>query len=142
MRRGWWSDVVDFQPAWMSFEVNEALSRLPTRKMRTTVLRLAEARTVGRSAAETFKLPDVCSRRTWYGRYREGEHRPGWKDDPQVQSALAVATARAQWWEDNKIVRSIERARERLAEASPAATFSPPQGREPRHYRRGSRSSR
>lgn len=112
---------MEFQPVWLTFEVQEALSRLPTRRHRDTVLRLAEARLVGRSEAETFRLPEVCSHRTWYGRYREGVKKPGWREDPLMQAALARATARAQWWEDNTIARNIQQAQEQLAGASPDA---------------------
>jgi len=110
---------VEFQPAWLTFEIQQALARLPTLKARQTVLRLAEAQVVGRSETETFRLPEVCSRRTWYGRYRGGEKKPGWRDNAAVQSALKAATARALWWEDNRTVRSIQQAREQLALEAP-----------------------
>jgi len=110
---------VEFQPAWLTFEIQQALARLPTLKHRQTVLRLAEAQVVGRSEVETYRLPEVCSRRTWYGRYRNGERKPGWRDDPAVQAALKAATQRALWWEDNRTVRSIQQAREQLALEAP-----------------------
>jgi len=112
---------VEYQPAWLTFEIQQALARLPTVRHRVTVLRLAEAKLVGRSEAETFKLPGVCSRRTWYGRYRNGEKKPGWRDDAVVQAALQAASSRALWWGDNAIARDIQRAQSKLAEASPAA---------------------
>jgi hypothetical protein len=70
---------------------------------------------------ETFKLPEVCSHRTWYGRTRNGTRRPGWKDDPLVKEALKRATDRAQWWQDNESAREIQRAQEKLARYSPGA---------------------
>ena len=96
---------------WLTFEVRQALARLPTAKHRTTVLRLAEAKIVGRSESATFKLPGVCSRRTWYGKYANGEKvAPGWREDLAIQGALKAATEAALSWQDNRTARSIQRA--------------------------------
>ena len=104
-----------YQPAWLTFEIQQALAELPSRRHRETVLRLAEGQLKGRPMAETFRMPGVCSHRTWYGRTREGERHPGWKDDVRVRRALDLATKRAQWWADNETIASLQRANARLA---------------------------
>lgn len=109
--------MVEYLPAWLTDELNKLLAELPTRKHRQTVLRLAEAAAIGRTEIETFKLPGVCSRTTWQGRYREDGPRPGWKDDPQMQAALEAATQRAQWWQDQAEARRIAKRQEQVAEA-------------------------
>lgn len=111
--------TIDYLPEWLTFELSEALGKLPSRKHRETVLRLAEARATGtRTEAETFRLPGVCSRVTWYGRYRQaGQKLPGWRDDPDVAAALEAATKRAQWWQDQADARRIAKRQEQLAQA-------------------------
>jgi len=106
---------MDYQPAWLTFEIQQALAALPTRRHRETVLRLAEGQLKGRPMSETFRMPEVCSHRTWYGRARKGERRPGWKDDERVKRALELATKRAQWWADNETIASLQQANRRLA---------------------------
>jgi len=111
----------------MTFEIRQALEKIQppnVRKKRTTVLRLAEARANNRSQAETFKRPDVCSEATWLGQYRKGQQKPGWRDDPAIQDALALATARAQDWEDTHIARQIAKTRRQLATHAPGAELS------------------
>jgi len=111
----------------MTFEIRQALEKIQppnVRKKRTTVLRLAEARANNRSQAETFKRPDVCSEATWLGQYRKGQQKPGWRDDPAIQDALALATARAQEWEDTYIARQIAKTRRQLADHAPSVERS------------------
>jgi hypothetical protein len=101
----------------MTYEIEQALRGL-TRKQRTTVLKLAEAAaTPGRSMSDVFKEPDCCNRSTWYDR----PSRDGWESDPQIQHALALATERAQHWQDTTIARHIAEAQRIIAEASPEA---------------------
>ena len=109
--------MVEYQPAWLTDELNKLLAELPTRKHRQTVLRLAEARAIGRTEMETFKLPGVCSRTTWQGRYRSGEFHPGWKDNETIQAALQAATQRAQWWQDQAEARQIAKMQDDVAKA-------------------------
>ena len=111
----------DYTPEWLTFEISEALSGL-TRKQRTTVLRLAEAAAADRP--QPFDRADVCSKTTWYGRYSHGNKRPGWRDDPAIQHALELATARAQEWEDTHIARQIAKTRRQLADHAPGAELS------------------
>jgi hypothetical protein len=111
--------VMEFQPEWLTFEIQQALAQLPTRRHRETVLRLAEGQMVGRPMGDTFALPGVCSHRTWYGRTRKGKRRPGWKDDPAILHALDLATKRAQWWADRKTIRSMQKAHDLLALEAP-----------------------
>jgi len=114
--------TVDYTPEWLTFEISEALSALTTRKQRTTILRLAEAAAADRP--QPFDRPDVCSKTTWYGRYSHGDKLPGWRDDPAIQHALELATARAQEWEDTHIARQIAKTRRQLADHAPGAELS------------------
>lgn len=110
------SRTVDYTPEWITFEIAQALSGL-TRKQRTTILRLAAAAAADKP--QPFERPDVCSRTTWYGRYRHGVKLPGWRDKPAIQDALALATARAQDWQDTYIARQIAKTRQQLAAHAP-----------------------
>ena len=121
-----------FQPAWLTDELNQLLSKLGGRhgrKKRDTVLRLAEGSVVGRTMEDTFRMPECCTRPCWEGKYKKGKRLPGWRDDPDIQAALKVAERRAQYWQDTIEGRRIEqrienvaRARDKLAElAHPAA---------------------
>lgn len=124
---------LDFQPAWLTDELSKALGKLTgqhARKKRATVLRLAEGAAIGRSQQATFRLPDTCSFKTWDGQYRGQVKQDGWKDDPDIQAALAAATRRAQWWQDQAESRriaerqeNVARARDKLAELSWAAVL-------------------
>lgn len=113
--------MVDYTPEWLTCEIGEALSGL-TRKQRTTILYLAAAAAADKPLP--FERPDVCSKTTWYGRYSHGEKKPGWRDNPAIQDALALATARAQDWEDTYITRQIEKTRRQLATHAPGAELS------------------
>lgn len=106
-----------YTPTWMTFEIEQALRGMSC-KRHTTVLKLADAfATTGRSMEDVFRDADCCNRSTWHGR----TDRPGWKSDPQIQTALKLATERAQQWQDTVITRNIADAQRRLAVASPAA---------------------
>lgn len=114
--------MVEYQPAWLTDELNQLLSKLRTRKQRQTVLRLAEAAAIGRTEADTLKLPDTCTNSTWYGQRRpDGDggwiQKPGWRDDPDIQAALEAARKRAQWWQDQAEARRIAKRQEQVAEA-------------------------
>lgn len=116
--------MVEFVPDWLTFEIEEALREIGgphMRKKRTTVLRLAEGVVLGRSMAETFRLPETCTETTWYGRYRKGKKRPGWCDDPAIQKALKLATERAQYCSDGYIGRQIQETQKKLAKYGPGA---------------------
>jgi hypothetical protein len=113
---------MDYTPEWLTFEISKALSALTTRKQRTTVLRLAEAAAADKP--QPFERADVCSQNTWYGRYKDGVKLPGWRDDPAIQHALELATARAQDWEDTHITRQIARTRRQLADHAPSVERS------------------
>jgi hypothetical protein len=111
--------VIAFVPNWLTYEIEQALGKISPpwqAKKRTTVLRLAEGAVIGRSMAETFALPDVCSETTWYGRYKCGERQPGWNADEDIVAALEMCVQRALAWEDRRIGRGIAAARERLAQ--------------------------
>jgi hypothetical protein len=127
---------MDYQPAWLTDELNSLLTAIggnDQRKKRTTVLRLAEARATGKTEAGVWEQPDCCSWKTWDGKYRKdadgvSRKRPGWRDDPAIQAALEAATRRAHWWQDQAEARRIAKrqedvakARDLLAEYSPLA---------------------
>jgi len=113
--------MVEYQPAWITEELHQYLERIGghnQRKKRTTVLRLAEARATGvRTETETFRLPDVCSKPCWYGKYKDGEQLPGWRDDPAISDALEAATQRALWWQDQAEARRIAKRQDDVAKA-------------------------
>ncbi len=109
-----------FQPEWLTDEVSALLARITgpqARKKRATVLRLAEGAAIGRSQQATFKLKETCSPKTWDGQYRNRVKLPGWKDDPDIRVALAAATKRAQWWQDQAEARRIAQRQELVARA-------------------------
>lgn len=108
---------------WITPELQEALDALPTSKHRTTVLRLAEAELIERSEEETFKLKDVCAKKTWHGPYRDGRRYEGWKDDPRVQKALAIAQRLVRTQRDAEVVAFIKQAEKCLAGAAPKAVL-------------------
>lgn len=108
-----------FQPEWMSFEVHEALAKIGGEhvgKKARTVLMLAAAIAAETPQAEVFRRRDTCNRVTWYG--RDGE--PGWRHDPAIAQALAVATERALWWMRVRQGRAVQSALDVLVEASDA----------------------
>jgi len=108
---------------WIGEELQSALDALPTNKHRTTVLRLAEGLAVNRSMEATFKLKDVCAKKTWHGPYDSGVQKPGWKDDPLVQRALNLAKARVSSVQEVSIVANIKEAKRLLATEAPNAVM-------------------
>jgi hypothetical protein len=109
---------------WLTEELEEALDALPSDHHRTTVLHLAEGRMIGRSDNITFKLPDVCSKKTWHGPYRNGRTYPGWKDDPQVQKALAIAESTLAEHHESAVMANIQEAYRLLADAAVKAVMT------------------
>jgi len=120
--------VVDYRPAWLTEEIMQLLERIGGHnqgKKRSTVLRLAEASVIDRTETETFRLPDVCSKPCWYGKYKGGQQLPGWRDDPAIQAALEAATKRALWYRDQaearrsaKRIEDVAKSRDKLCELS------------------------
>ena len=109
---------------WVNDELQMALDALPSNKHRSTVLRLAEAQAVGRSLDATFKLPDVCAKKTWHGPYVKGVARPGWKDDPLVKRAYNLALARMSTYQEASITANIKETTRLLADAAPKAVMT------------------
>lgn len=113
--------VTKFTPDWLTWEISEALGALtgdhPAKK-EATVLRMAQAVANGEPPTGVFAQPGTCSRAVWYGKYRDGEHKPGWKDDPAIQAALALATERARWWVRVKQGRAVQDSLDILVDAS------------------------
>lgn len=115
--------------SWMSYEVQEALAAIEEphqRKKRVTVLRLAEAKSLGLPIGTVFESSDTCGTVTWYGRSKED---PGWKDDPAIKNALEVAIARAQRYQDQVEAqrfelrsRQIELTKDELVDLTKLAT--------------------
>lgn len=96
-----------FVPDWLTYEISNALAAItgdhPAKK-EVTVLRLAQAVANGEALASVFGLPGTCSKTIWYG----GANKPGWKDDPAILTALALATDRARWWVRIKQGRAVQ----------------------------------
>jgi len=96
-----------YVPDWLTFEVEQALAAIDgehVAKKEATVLRLAQAIAAGESQAAVFRLPGTCSKNIWHG---VGD-KPGWKDDPAIAQALALATQRVRWWVRIKQGRAIQ----------------------------------
>ena len=108
---------------WIDDELQAALDMLTTNKHRATVMRLAEASAIGRSMEDTFKLKEVCSKKTWHGPSVNGAQLPGWKDDPKVQRALTLARARVSSFQNAAIASNIEEATRLLAQYAPVAVM-------------------
>jgi hypothetical protein len=109
---------------WLTEELETALDLLPTEKHRTTILRLTEGRVIGRSDEDTFRLPDVCSKKTWHGPHRNGRTHPGWKDDPLMQKALMIAENCLTMHHEATIIANINNAYRHLAEAAVKAVMT------------------
>ena len=86
-------------------------------------MRLAEASAIGRSMEDTFKLKEVCSKKTWHGPSVNGVQLPGWKDDLKVQRALTLARARVSSFQNAAIASNIEEATRLLAQEAPNAVM-------------------
>lgn len=108
---------------WIDTELRDALDALPTNKHRTTVLRLAEATVVGRSMEETFRMQDVCSKKTWHGPHINGTQKPGWKDDSRVARAYNLALARVSKYQQAGIAANIKETGRLLAQEAPNAVM-------------------
>jgi len=93
-------------PIWVDEELRDALDQIRdphSRKKRTTVLRLAEAKATGGHVVDVFRSEDCCNMATWYGRSENDKNWPGklgWKDLPCIANALEIATRRAHWYQD------------------------------------------
>lgn len=109
---------------WIDEELQSALDALPTNKHRTTVMKLAEASVVGRSMEDTFKLKEVCAKKTWHGPYTQGVQHPGWKDNKLIQKALNLAKMRISTFQNAAIASNIEEATRLLAVAAPNAVIA------------------
>ena len=117
---------VDYQfnrDDWLTEELENALDVLPSPKHRTTVLRLTEGKLVGRSEEATFKLPDVCAKKTWYGPYRDGIRHQGWKELPAVQKAMVLAEQCLFANQEDSIIENIREAERLLAGAAMKAVM-------------------
>ena len=118
---------VDFEldrSNWLTEELEAALDRLPTDRHRMTVLRLVEGRSIGRPDNATFKLPDVCSKKTWHGPIRNGRTYPGWKDLPEIQRAMALAERAFAEGHDAATAANIQEAYRLLADAAVKAVMT------------------
>jgi hypothetical protein len=110
-----------FIPDWLTWEISQALAALEgdhVAKKEATVLRMAQAVANGEPPTGVFAQPGTCSRAVWYGKYVDGEHKPGWKDDPAIQTALALATQRARWWVRVKQGQAVQHSLDILVDAS------------------------
>jgi hypothetical protein len=88
-------------------------------RKRATILALVDARLAGRSEETVWKLPNTCSRSCYHG--LGGRHKGGWKHDPIFADVLATVHALARRWNDERTLRALMAAQERLALASPVA---------------------
>lgn len=119
-----WIEVVQkltvkpqFVPEWLTHEISVALAAIDgdhVAKKETTVLRLAQAVANGEAISGVFSAPDTCSRNVWYG----NTGKPGWKDDPAIQTALYLATQRARWWVRVKQGRAVQDSLDILVDGS------------------------
>lgn len=89
-------------PAWLTPEIDNALAAIGEPhavKKQTTVLLVAQAMATGESLRSVFGRTETCKADHWYGtKRRDGSRKPGWCEDPFIQTALTLATERARWW--------------------------------------------
>lgn len=109
--------------SWLTEELENALNELPTDRHRMTVIRLVEGRMIGRSDEDTFLMEDVCAKKTWHGPYRDGHRHPGWKDDPLIQKAMAIAEECLSVHTRTKTHAVVIEAQRQLAQASVEAVM-------------------
>lgn len=98
-----------FVPEWLTFEIEQALAAIGgehVAKKEATVLRMAQAIAKGESQASVFRQPGTCSKNIWHG----VNDKVGWKEDPAIAEALALATERARWWLRIKEGQAIQSA--------------------------------
>lgn len=110
-------DTERYPPAWMTFEVTEALNAIEgpyLEKKRTTVLRLAEGLSSGVPIRDLLNLSDTCDGSVWYGRPTKGKS--GWKDDPLIKAAYDAALQRAFWWKEQEKIQRITLRHRQLGE--------------------------
>ncbi len=110
----------------MTHEIQQALDAIEgapghVRRKRTTVLRVAQALAAGEPLASVWRQPDCGSKGAWYGETRKGRRHPGWCEELAVQEALGLAQARAEWYINVRLGRSVERTLDTIVEAAPAA---------------------
>ena len=105
------------EPEWVK-EAQAALHRLGPpheEKKKATIIALVDARLAGRSEESVWKLPEVCNRNTYHMK---------WKKDPVFAGVLDEVDRLARGWKDNRALRALNQAAERLAVASPAAAMA------------------
>lgn len=107
-----------FHPAWMSFEVQQALEaailsnpswQAKTRhRVEQTILQMAEREVSGQTVRAVFDRPDTVRDEAWYEALKH----------PDVERALKVAQNRARWWARVKGGKSLESALDDLVETA------------------------
>lgn len=112
-------------PAWLTPEIDDALAAISephAAKKQTTVLLVAQALATGESLRSVFGRPDTCKADHWYGTTRRnGSRKPGWREDPYIQTALALATERARWWVRVKQSGAVQNSLDILLDAGETA---------------------
>lgn len=88
--------------------VGDPLTDQHTIKKRNTVLRVAYQIATGQSITEAFKQADTCDDTVWHGRWVKGKWKTGWKELPEIQTALAHCVAKLVPWLEAQKVKEIE----------------------------------
>lgn len=88
-------------------------TRTPVEKMINTIVALIDARLSGKPETVVFDREDVCSKTTYYTK---------WRDDPDFVAALDEATQLAYDWKDGWAMSRIRLAAEKLQVAAPDMT--------------------
>lgn len=99
---------------WME-AVGDALDGLSgphLQKKRNTILGLVDARLSGIPEERVFERPDTCSRTIWHTK---------WKHNPDIAGRLERIYQAALRWQNERGLRALMQAQERLALASPIA---------------------
>lgn len=112
-------------PEWLTPELDEVLAAISephAAKKQLTVLLVAQATATGDSLTSIFEREDTCKADIWYGtKRRNGTRKPGWKEDPIIETALCMATDRARWWVRVKQGRAVQNSLEILVDAGETA---------------------
>lgn len=94
---------------WKNDDVRKALDAIQgpcEGKKRTTVILVAFAMANESPFNSVFKRKDTCSRAIWYGQVRRnGRHKLGWREIPEVAAAVDICKRRALDWRDEQTAR-------------------------------------
>ena len=93
-------------------DVFATLSGPHVEKKKATILAIVDAKLSGQPIERVFERADTCTRTIWHTK---------WKHDPAIGGLVETIYTAASRWRDDKGLRAMLLAQERLALASPLA---------------------